>query len=78
MDGEARYDACVPALPGLEVDHASGVRRMTISGGAYLVHTQRDSHWTLVMRQKPPRRANTAAKLRTNDRGQFQGADQRA
>jgi DNA gyrase inhibitor GyrI len=34
-----RYDACVPLVFGLEEDAAAGIRRQTLPGGAYAVHT---------------------------------------
>jgi AraC family transcriptional regulator len=34
-----RYDACVPAMPGLEAEVGSGISRQTFHGGAYAVHT---------------------------------------
>lgn len=39
-----RYDACVQAMPGLEVDPAAGIRRVTLAGGAYAVHTHIGSY----------------------------------
>ena len=39
-----RYDACVQALPGFEVDPSAGIRRVTLPGGAYAVHTHVGSY----------------------------------
>lgn len=34
-----RYDACVPLVPGLDADPATGIGRETLRGGAFAVHT---------------------------------------
>jgi AraC family transcriptional regulator len=34
-----RYDACVPVIPGLDADPASGIGRQTLPGGAFAIHT---------------------------------------
>jgi AraC family transcriptional regulator len=34
-----RYDACIPLMPGLDVDIEGGVGRQTLRGGAYAVYT---------------------------------------
>lgn len=42
--GLLRYDACVQAMPGLELDPAAGIRRLILPGGAYAVHTHIGSY----------------------------------
>jgi AraC family transcriptional regulator len=39
-----RYDACVEAVAGLDVDAAAGIGRLTVPGGAYIVHRHVGRH----------------------------------
>jgi AraC family transcriptional regulator len=39
-----RYDACVPAIAGLDADAAAGIGRQTLQGGAYAVQTHVGSY----------------------------------
>jgi AraC family transcriptional regulator len=39
-----RYDACVPITIGLDEEPEAGIRRQTLAGGAYAVHTHVGSY----------------------------------
>jgi len=39
-----RYDACVEVIEGLDVDPGAGVGRLTVPGGAYVVHRHVGRH----------------------------------
>jgi len=42
-----RYDACVEAVKGLDIDPAAGIGRLTVPGGAYVVHRHIGRHRTI-------------------------------
>lgn len=44
---QRRYDACVEAIAGLDIDHTAGVGRLTVPGGAYVVHRHVGRHRTI-------------------------------
>lgn len=42
--GLLRYEACVPLVPGIELEPAEGIGRQVFGFGAYAVHTHVGSH----------------------------------